>query len=178
MSIINDALKKAEQEGLSKPDPQSGIQPETQPQPEAQVEVKPQVEPQPLSLPLKEKIPKNKPRRIKFVLPLIGIISAIFLFFLFNNLLPKKTDTHKANAIKRGLRKLRLPKLIQAKSVKATMGLSLSGIVSSEEGSLAIINDRIVRIGDTIGEAKLLTINDNFVELSIADKKFILNLTE
>lgn len=172
MSIINDALKKAEQEGLSRSEPQPQPEVQVQPQPEAQPQ------PQPLSPLLKEELPQNKSRKSKFILPLIGIISAVLLFFLFNNLLPRKADIERANAGKKRPRKSPLAKLIQAKNVKATAGLNLSGIVFSEEGYLAIINDRIVRVGDAIGEAKLLAIKDNSVELSLADKKLILNLKE
>ncbi len=177
MSIINDALKKAKRESLlrSEPEPEPQVEAQDQPQPESQIEVQSQP-PSPL---LKKEISQSKSRRYKPILPLIGAVSAVFLLLFFlNNFLPKKDAPRGTNAGKKRPRKSALSKLIQAKNARATAGLSLSGIVSSEGDFWAIINDRIVRVGDTIGKAKLLAIKDNSVELSLADKKLILDLKE
>lgn len=152
MSIINDALKKAEQEGRSK---------------------------FPLLHPLKKlEISQNKYRYFKFTLPFIGILSIISLFFLFNSLSPKKIGVRKMGSGKNRPYSPILSKVIPARTTRVKAGLSLNGIVFSEEGSWAVINDRIVREGDIIGGAKLLNIEENSVELSLPHKKLILKLPE
>ncbi len=57
-------------------------------------------------------------------------------------------------------------------------GLVIKGIIYSEESSVAIINDLVLKKGESIGEYTVLEIEEKKVILKNADKKFILNLEE
>ena len=150
MSIINDALKKAEQEGTSK---------------------------SPLTSLLKNKpLLENRQRRAKNLLPFIGIISVILEAFLLYNLFPKKTAVDKKSLLAHKSPARQANTLTGTRTIDAKEDLSLSGIVFSEKGSWAVINDSIVREGDMIEGAKLLKIEEESVELAFPDKKLILNL--
>ena len=50
-------------------------------------------------------------------------------------------------------------------------GFVVNGIVSSEDGNYALLNNEIVKEGDTIGEAKVVAILEDGVELEIAGNK-------
>jgi len=55
--------------------------------------------------------------------------------------------------------------------------LTLSGIVHSSDSSFALINNRVVKIGDKVSGATVMKISENEVELKINDLKFKLSLT-
>lgn len=55
--------------------------------------------------------------------------------------------------------------------------LTLSGIVRSADSSFALINNRVVKIGDKISGATVMQISESEVELKIDDLKFKLSLT-
>jgi hypothetical protein len=59
-------------------------------------------------------------------------------------------------------------------------GLNLRGIIYSPKGSLAIINEEVLRTGDTIGDYSILEINEREVILRKGDgnEGFTLRLEE
>ena len=57
-------------------------------------------------------------------------------------------------------------------------GLSLKGIIYSEGKSLAVINDEILGVGDTIGEYTVLEIGEKKVIIKKDNEGFTLNLEE
>lgn len=152
MSIINDALKKAEREGIPKP---------------------------PLtSFPKRKRTLQNRQPRAKNLPPLIGIIGVILVLFLLYNLFPKKTAVDRKSLLAPKSPARQANTLTGTRTIKVKEGLSLSGIVFSEAESWAVINDTIVSEGDTIKGAKLLKIEEKSVELAFPDKKLILSLEE
>jgi hypothetical protein len=56
--------------------------------------------------------------------------------------------------------------------------LVLNGIFASEAGSYALINNRIVREGETISGAKVVRIYANKVELNAFGKEIILRVQQ
>ena len=61
---------------------------------------------------------------------------------------------------------------------KRLSSLSLTGIISTDNGPAAVINNRIVRIGDKIGTNKVIQIKGDSVVLNDGSKDFELKLTE
>ncbi len=57
-----------------------------------------------------------------------------------------------------------------------TPDLTLSGIVYSDQGSYCIINNRIVKVGDSIQGAKLLNVSQNSVKLDYQGKEMALSV--
>ena len=55
-------------------------------------------------------------------------------------------------------------------------GMTLSGIVKMEEGYLALINNKIVKKGDTLDDRTILSIDKNQVEVLDHGEKIILML--
>ena len=55
-------------------------------------------------------------------------------------------------------------------------GVVLSGIAADDKGKLAIINEEIVREGDTILDIEILEITENNVKIKRKGKIFILNI--
>lgn len=51
-------------------------------------------------------------------------------------------------------------------------GFVIKGIVYSEDKSCAVIGDRIVSAGDTVGDATIVKINPDSVEFTMGDKKW------
>ncbi|MBU2541198.1 MAG: hypothetical protein KJ593_04790 [Candidatus Omnitrophica bacterium] len=56
------------------------------------------------------------------------------------------------------------------------ISLSLDGIVSSEGRNLALIDDQIVEVGDTIKGAKVISVGSREVVLSFGGKEFVLTI--
>jgi len=54
--------------------------------------------------------------------------------------------------------------------------LELTGILGTPDNPSALINDKIVKVGDVIEGAKVVKINKNSVDMSLQDKKFVLDL--
>jgi hypothetical protein len=66
-------------------------------------------------------------------------------------------------------KKLRSPKEETSSPKKEASGLSLSGIFFSDGEYLALINDRIVKVGDYIGKAQVVKIEPDGVEIKFKD---------
>jgi len=56
--------------------------------------------------------------------------------------------------------------------------MSLGGIIYSEKESIAIINDEVVKTGETIGDYRVVAIEENEVVLEKDDQAFTLKLEE
>jgi len=57
-------------------------------------------------------------------------------------------------------------------------GLIIKGIIYSDQSPVVIINDLVLKEGESIGEYSVLEIKERKVILKNADKEFILNLEE
>ena len=57
-------------------------------------------------------------------------------------------------------------------------GLSLKGIIYSEKGAIAIINDEVLKEGDSIGEYTVIKIEEKSVVLKKGNEGFTLKLEE
>jgi hypothetical protein len=91
--------------------------------------------------------------------------------------IPVSSDNRKAQF---GLEEMPLG---QAAAIKSFMPLNiptfnLSGIVFSAEGSYCIINNKVVRVGEEIGTAKLTTVNPNEVTLLYQGETMTLTVPE
>ena len=58
------------------------------------------------------------------------------------------------------------------------IGLSLKGIIYSDKGAVAIINDEVLRDGDSIGDYTIVQIEKKRVTLKKGNEGFILKLEE
>ncbi|MGE4357828.1 MAG: hypothetical protein AB7E08_04670 [Candidatus Omnitrophota bacterium] len=161
MSIISDALKKAQQERKKK---------------DFHIPTH--------SLPLKEE-KSQKPQRkgFKTLLLLLVILSVVGGFLKFKNLkmvqwtkkfIPQRTKNIKI-----------VPKIIPSELTqsppekpeeKEKISFVLSGIIFDEKDSLAIINGNLLRKGDFVEEAEVLEIEPNKVKLRYGEETIILKL--
>jgi len=58
------------------------------------------------------------------------------------------------------------------------IGLDLKGIIYSDKGAVAIINDEVLRDGDSIGDYTIVQIEEKRVILEKGNEGFILKLEE
>ena len=65
---------------------------------------------------------------------------------------------------------------VEGKKDKVEETYTLSSIIVSPTRRLALINEKFVKVGDTIGEASVLKINKNSVLLSAPGKKITIYL--
>lgn len=63
-----------------------------------------------------------------------------------------------------------------AAAEKDAVGFDLQSIIISNSRRMAIINNRLVKVGDNIGGAKVVAIERNAVVLSVAGRKLIIHL--
>ncbi len=144
MSIIHEALKKAQNNlGTESSQPLSAV---------------------PLSPPPQPTSPEKKdmhslPTPI-FIL-LVILLCALFTFF-YSTAKPQKTLVHSKSQ-----EKIVHPLFSQSRLLSPPTGqaLMLSGTIMSGKESLALINDQIVKTGDSINEKKVLSITDGKVEI-------------
>ena len=61
--------------------------------------------------------------------------------------------------------------------ISRTPDLTLTGIVYSPNGSYCIINNRIIKVGDTVQGARLLTVSQNSVRLDYQGQEMALSLS-
>ena len=60
--------------------------------------------------------------------------------------------------------------------VKEDIGMTLTGIVMRGKSSSAVVNKKIIRVGDTIEGKKVIAIEKGMVVLSDGEKKYLLYL--
>ncbi len=60
--------------------------------------------------------------------------------------------------------------------VKEDIGMTLTGIVRRGKSSSAVVNKKIIRVGDTIEGKKVIAIEKGMVVLSDGEKKYLLYL--
>jgi hypothetical protein len=56
-------------------------------------------------------------------------------------------------------------------------GIQVSGIMRGPDGNMAIINNRFVRCGATVGQAKIITINQMSVEIELDGQRILLGVS-
>ncbi len=137
----------------------------------------------------------NKMTVLSFTaLTVLGVIGAIFVFYVFNikmaDKYPIKIDMkvkeEKApvkDKAKVSGKPQEKPKQVQAPAPKKNtyalspqVSLSLDGIVSVDGKNLALIDDQIVEVGDTVKGAQILSITPNEVIVSFQGKESTLTL--
>ena len=64
----------------------------------------------------------------------------------------------------------------QEQGIKEVADLELTGIMLTPSGAQAIINRKIVKVGDIIEEKKIVTIKKDYVILFESDTRYILRL--
>jgi len=121
---------------------------------------------------------KDNPNKTKILLGILAILIVIFFTkdFIFKKaaqILPKKEK-----------KELNLNEKINKNAAKnapvqdkTSNGFKLNGImVDAVLGNIAIINDAVLKNGDTIGDAQVTSIGEREVELKTGDKTIILKL--
>lgn len=204
MSIIRDALNKAQDNGEPKKEPEQGqgqiqpLSPPVTPQENPQVDAfqeKPQVAEKP-----KTDLPKIKLPEIDFskipkntLLLGAGVVVLIVGFIMFKTLggKPKQAPPPTRNDVESTLEvvdqasdssiseELVAPEetTIEKKPTPPVPNLTLSGIFFSEDGnSQVIINGKILKIGESIKEAEIVEITKKSVKLKFYDLDLMLRL--
>ena len=68
------------------------------------------------------------------------------------------------------------PFVLEGELAQGIKGLVLDGIVWDEQNPLAMINDEVLRVGDTIGNSRIVNITQTEVTLKEGGSKFTLRL--
>lgn len=169
MSIINDALKKVQQNlewrkkiistdtSMSKP-------------------------------PTKEKF-----SHISQMIILGSFLGSVLIFILIFTLYPKHkaiistTDSKERSSVEKAVTALipslsstpkPLPETKSSTAKNRVIGLTLNGIIQMDGGYVALINNKIVKEGDAIGEKKILKIDEKQVKIFNNGETVILQLGE
>lgn len=150
MSIISEALKKAERQAEKKITSEEEFFSE-----------------KPEKMPAQRVSKDSKEANLFLALAIIGIvISAFFLgsIVLFRNLnLSKVTsETQTLNQPRKFLGDLNIEK---SNPERVAQAIELNGIVYEAKDNWAIINNRIVRLGDIVWDEKVVEIGKDFVRL-------------
>lgn len=156
MSIINDALKKAQQKnkGFDSPSPKTQGLGEDAIQYPGSVKNKPAV--------------VSRPKKAKKFIFFIVIVSIGIATFFIKKPAPVTPEKVTPNIlVEENLKPVSTPALFPV--------LNLNGIVYDEERPYAIINNRVLLKGDTIEGATLIEINRDNVKFMFNDKEIVLN---
>lgn len=135
-----------------------------------------------------QKLPEQKPAKkyLTFVMVILGIAGAVGIVRYLDNyafiksnkpaakhLVAEAQPSSMALAPEIAANKLPAAKITETKSAFPD-NLVLTGILVSEDGNLALIDDRILKVGDTIDGAAILNIQPDRVELSYQNQKITL----
>lgn len=170
MSIINDALKKVQQN----------------------LEWRKKIISTSTSVPTPSA--KEKFSHISQIIILGSFLGSVLIFILLFTLYPKQktiipstTDNKEKSSMEKVVTAL-IPSLSsdpkplpEAKSSTAknrVIGLTLNGIIQMNNGYVALINNKIVKEGDAIGEKKVLKIDEKQVKIFNNGETVILQLGE
>jgi hypothetical protein len=196
MSLIYDALKKAQgalgpKDTETKKEEKTNTQEPQTPEPEAASPSKPpsaypmpptthfldpnRVPEETTSKPLDQK--EAKPNRTKLLLVIFGILIVVFFAkdFLFRKaaqILPQKEK--KELSLNEKINKNAQKTAPLAKDIG---GFTLNGImVDQNQGNIAIINNIVLKAGDKVGNAEVVSITEKQVELNVEGNNLTLNL--
>lgn len=154
MSIINEALKKAEREGLLK-SPPNKVPPPTD----------------------SEKFPPHrvvcaskeaKEANILLLLAICGVVGSAAILcsiVLIRNLSPLKVSPEFQKPGGPPEEKLEGSQGTMSDLEPSMSSIELNGIVYESEDTWAIINNKIVRLGDTVGDERIIEIGKDYVRL-------------
>jgi len=114
---------------------------------------------------------RDSKRKIVLYLPAALALLIVFCFALVTRSLCRDNrDPFNPLISKGGL--ILIPQEIEVS------GLNLGGIIYSEDGSIAIINNEVMREGDSLGDYTVFKIEDKKVILRTGREEFILKLEE
>ena len=134
--------------------------------------------------------PAKKPfKAVKYIIIfVIGVLAARILLSLIsktthptenpaltNNKKPLPTVVEQVSAPIASFKKL-IPKNVEPSEKKSRPELILNGIAASGSQGWAIINDRIVKVGDTVKGAKVLGVYSDRVDLEFNNETFSLSI--
>lgn len=110
--------------------------------------------------------PKKSRKRLKIIL--ISLILSVFTISLisyFSTIAPSK---------KKLVKKIPKPPVVVKHVVPPLPQLTLNGFFLSDDESIAMINNRIMHVGDTIENMKVMSISENGVELGDSERHMVL----
>ncbi|MCP4653388.1 MAG: hypothetical protein GY858_08425 [Candidatus Omnitrophica bacterium] len=118
------------------------------------------------------KTPKKVPKKIVLPIILIGVV-IFFIFHLKNQ--PENQASHKLTSSSRGVQRKRKP---IPKKTYSKGSYILEGIIYDEISPLAVINGRMLNIGEALKQMKVTQITPTKVTLTNLDnnKKSILSI--
>ncbi len=164
MSIINEALKKAQEANKQR----VNVAADQVPEPSAGAPSNTQVS----SLPAVSRQGFKRPAKIRRFLPVLMVVVIISGTLLFFKSFFKKVS--KVEPIKEETRQASAP-VSPSKNAPDLPTLNLSGIVYDNERPYAIVNNKVLSKGDMIEGATLIEINRASVKFVFNDKEFELS---